>query len=97
MKSKHNTDALPLNLKALFWSYDFEALNATEHALVIMQQILQYGTLSQLRWLITHYGKRVVIRYIEKTPASTLRPQALALLKILLPIRHVNTSFRGAH
>lgn len=47
---------IPANIKKLFWDVDKESLDVTNHQKSIVERVLNYGQLSDWRWLITTYG-----------------------------------------
>lgn len=50
----------------LFWDMDFHTMDPEVHRVTIVQQVLNYGTIEELRELIRFYGKGQVVSAIKQ-------------------------------
>lgn len=78
---------LPNYFQPLFWSYNFSLLDLKKHERVIVVNVLNYGDLSQWRWLIKTYGRKKIKEFIESIPASEFRKPVVILLSMLLGVK----------
>ena len=60
MKNISSSPRLPASFKPLLWSYDFAALDPEMHKKAIIVNTINYGDLTQWRWIIAHYGKEAI-------------------------------------
>lgn len=88
---------LPQNLKSLFWSYDFDRLDTQTHKRLIILQVLNYGSLEQLKWLKAVYGEDEIRYFLETTPVTEFRPQALRLVSLIFAVKSFSYAPRGSH
>ncbi len=90
------SNALPENLKPLFWSYNFENLDREKDKRLIVIQIINYGNWSQWKWLVDNYRREEVKRIIESIPAASFRLGAFKLISSLLTIKKLSDAPRGS-
>ena len=88
---------LPETFRPLLWSYDFSRIDPLRHKKTIIVQALNYGTLSQWRWLIENYGREGVQDVVDHIPATELRPRSLRLASLLLGVERFNYAPRRTH
>ena len=88
---------LPETFRPLLWSYDFSRIDPLRHKKTIIVQALNYGTLSQWRWLVESYGREGVQDVVAHIPATELRPRSLRLASLLLGVERFNYAPRGTH
>lgn len=68
---------LPASLQSILWSADIKQLDLTKDKIYIINQILSYGGLKELRWLFSNYDTRLFF-------ITLLGKYMLRLLPILL-------------
>jgi hypothetical protein len=78
---------LPESFRPIMWSYDFEACDTETMPRTIILQALQYGTLSDWRFITDTYGKNVIKNVIEESPDTTIRSKLKPLLRIAFQIK----------
>lgn len=87
--------SLPLNLKPIFWSYNFTALDPEKDKRRIIINIINYGNWKDWQWLLKQYGQEEVKKTIEQTPITEFRDRALKLISLLLAIEKFNNAPRS--
>lgn len=63
---------LPAHLAPLFWNRDFDALDVTNDANVIIERILIFGELEDWRWLVNTYGLGQIKQWVADNIDTTL-------------------------
>lgn len=89
-------ETLPESFRPLLWSYNFAAISAEKHQKLIITQAINYGTLTQWRWIARRYGKVRVKNVLEHIPETALRPRARRLAALLFGVEHFAYALRGA-
>jgi hypothetical protein len=64
-------------------------LNLEEDKPYIVHQILAYGTLKEIRWLIKTYGEEVVKKVFLNQPIKVYTPSAFRFSQLLLDVPEV--------
>ena len=82
-----NKAKLPESFRTLLWSYRFSEVDPKKHKRTIIVNTLNYGDLSQWRWLIKAYGRKQLKKIIEFIPASEFRKPITMLLSLLLGVK----------
>lgn len=59
-------NGLPADSQWLFPEYDFASMSPKRFAPVIMERVLERGSAAQIRWLLGHYGQRVVAAWVRQ-------------------------------
>lgn len=90
-----NEQSLPLNLKPIFWSYNFAALNPIKDKRRIIINIINYGKWGDWQWLLKQYGEEEIKKTIEQTPVTEFRDRALKLISLLLAIEKFDNASRS--
>lgn len=67
--------------KTLFWDTDFDSLDPDRNARYIIERVVMYGTLSDLRKILNYYGWGRVHR--ETLQSRELDPKSLSFLSCL--------------
>jgi hypothetical protein len=88
---------LPQTFGPLLWSYDFERVDPLRHKKTIVVQTLNYGTLTQWRWLIQTYGREVIREIVAHTSAGEVKPRALRLASLVFGVDRLGYAPRGTH
>ena len=77
---------IPYPIKKLFWDIDKEKLDVNLHKKNIIERIINYGGLSDWKWLSSHYGIETIKEILnsnDKFNRKNIRPSALHLALIL--------------
>lgn len=77
---------IPKSLRGVLWSADIENLDLEKNASYIVNQILSLGSLDEIRWLFTTYGKPKVGQIFLEKPMKIYTPSALNFSKIILGV-----------
>lgn len=85
---------IPQDFKRLFWSWDFNLLDAQKHKRLIIAQVLNHGNWRAWQWLFKTYGKKELKDAIQNMPASEFRPAAIRLAVLLLGIAEMRYATR---
>jgi hypothetical protein len=89
---------LPERLRPLFWPYRFEDLDAARHRKTVILRLLNYGSLADWRWLVSHYGRRSIVQIITSVPEAEINPRSRALASLLFSIsKSPSHAHRGAN
>lgn len=64
---------VPAHLKPLFWDVDFAALDADRHRAYIIERILEYGDLPEIRWMRETYQAAVIVRVLKRARGLSAR------------------------
>lgn len=78
---------LPKTSKWLFPEYDFTAMTPEEYAGVVIERILDRGSWAEIRWLLDHYGKRDVAKWVRRHGYRRLDRRAFAYWRWMLGIK----------
>ena len=99
MKKMRRTkkSALPLSFRPLFWSYRFRDLDIHEDTKLIIKQILLYGDLRQLRWMVKAYTKEKIRNILSRIPETELRPSSVEFAKTVFHITSMPHVRRVSH
>ena len=87
--------AVPPILKPLFWSNDFSKLDLDKDQEHIVIQTINYGNLTDWKWLIERYGRQRVLFILRKVPATALRERVRRLAGVIFSITDFNYAPRG--
>lgn len=52
---------------SLFWDIDVKTLDPQKHAAYIIERILQFGTDTELRWLVRQYKQGTIKKIMERS------------------------------
>lgn len=77
---------IPKSVRRLFWDVDASALDAVADEKIIIERVLNTGTLADWRWLISRYGSKVraSLSRTSKLGRDNVRPQSRRLAELLL-------------
>lgn len=67
--------------KHLFWSADIDHLNIEKHKKYIIHQALQYGELSDLKWLKSIYSEDELKTVFVEQPRKTYQAKTFHFVK----------------
>ena len=68
--------------RSLFWDVNPATLDAKQHAVYIIERILDYGTDEEVRWMYRNYSRELIRDVVSRS--RVLRPETLPLWKQLL-------------
>jgi hypothetical protein len=77
---------IPLSIKKFFWDADKDKLDANLHKKNIIERIINYGALTDWKWLSSYYGKEAIINTLnskDKYNRKNIRPRASRLASII--------------
>lgn len=63
-----NTHRVTKKLQPILWSTDVDKLDLERNKGYIINQVLIYGTLNEIKWLFDTYSKREVVRVFLTKP-----------------------------
>lgn len=75
---------IPLKHRHLFWSVNPDQVDLAEHKSYIIHQVLQYGDVSDYKWLLTVYPKSMVQEEFVVHPRQTYLPQTFCFIRDFL-------------
>lgn len=81
--------SIPKSLQGVLWSADVKKLDLKKDAPYIINQILSYGTIEEMRWLFKTYKKPTVRKVFLDQPMKVYSSSAFQLSKLLLDISQV--------
>ena len=67
---------IPKNLQAVLWSEDIKTLDVQKDKTYIINQVLRYGSLDEIKWLFKIYPKREVKIVFTQHPLPIFTPQS---------------------
>lgn len=80
----------PKSLQPILWSTDVKLLDIQKDKWYIIHQVLIYGTLQEIRWLLRTYSLREVVNVFVHKPAKLYPKKVYHFIKnYLLPLRSV--------
>jgi hypothetical protein len=79
---------LPMELKDLFWEYDFSRLEWEMDRDLIISRILNRGGLSALKWLRANVSDEELRAWIMLRSGAGMSPQRLRFWEIILNLPH---------
>lgn len=74
---------IPSSIIKLFWDFDTQALDIEKNKKTIISRTINYGTLSDWKWLKENYGKSAIIEVALSTNRIGIREGAKRLVKII--------------
>lgn len=78
---------LPASIQRLLWDADPSLLDQKVHQQLIIERVLNYGTLANWRWLIAHYGIHNVLATLKMRGTfsrSAIRNEARQLASLII-------------
>lgn len=81
----------PQSLQGVLWSVNVQQLDMQKDKEYIIHQLLNYGTMPELRWLFTTYSKKEIVDTFVQQPAKIYFKQTYFFVKnCLLSLSHIN-------
>lgn len=78
---------LPTSIQKLLWDADLRALDQEAHGRLIIERVLNYGTLADWRWLVARYGAnsvRAALKMRGALPRDVIRSEARQLASLII-------------
>jgi hypothetical protein len=78
---------LPISIQKLFWDADPYVLDQDAHQQLIIERVLNYGTLVDWRWLVARYGANSIHVSLEMRgpfPRNAIRSEARMLASLII-------------
>ena len=72
---------IPKSFRGLLWSRKPETLDLEKDKNYVIHQILAFGSLDQVKWLLKAFSKKEVIEVFLKSPRKNYSPPAFNLVK----------------
>lgn len=72
---------VPYNLQPILWSKDVTTLDPVRDQIYIIHQVLRYGNLSQIKWLLKRYSLAKVRKTFLDKPKRIYNPAGFNLLE----------------
>ncbi|MFA4873637.1 MAG: hypothetical protein WC659_06975 [Patescibacteria group bacterium] len=68
MKNKRQVrkEVMPFR-RSLFWDVDPKTIDPEKHAEYIIERVLDFGELEEVRWLAHHYSKRLIRKTLKES------------------------------
>jgi hypothetical protein len=77
---------VPRALHSLFWDLSPDAIDSDRHALLVLDRVLEYGTLADARWALETYGAERIGDFLRRRGVRTLSRKTLAFWTSLLDV-----------
>lgn len=77
---------LPAALHSLFWDCRPESVDSDAHAPLVLERVLEYGSLASVHWALEAYGPDRIREFLRTRGARTLSRKTLSLWKVLLDL-----------
>ena len=67
-----DTLRIPVSAAPFFQEYDFTSLDVRQHAALIIERILAYGSRAEVQWLLATYGRKTVRDWVAHSGLQRL-------------------------
>ncbi|MEX0918510.1 MAG: hypothetical protein WDZ85_00880 [Candidatus Paceibacterota bacterium] len=81
------TKTIPQSIRELFWEIKPDSLDKMTHKSLIIERVINYGTLDDWRWLLSCYGVVEIKNFLassSKVRLSGVRDEARQLATLLI-------------
>lgn len=75
---------IPNNIKRLLWEVKGDSLDTDKNKRLIIERVLNYGSLGDWRWLRSQYGQPEIAASLAKQTRDNLRSESRQLATLLL-------------
>lgn len=75
---------VPQFLQPVIWSVKIAELDIQKDKILIINQVLAFGGLKELKWLFKTYSSRTIKKVFLEHPIKTYRPAAFNFVKEIL-------------
>ncbi|MBI4770006.1 MAG: hypothetical protein HY784_06220 [Chloroflexi bacterium] len=80
-------NGLPESSAWLFPEYDFVRMEPEEYAPVVMERVLERGSIPEVQWLLAHYGTRRLSAWLRRYGYRALSPRTFEYWRWVLGIK----------
>jgi hypothetical protein len=77
---------LPASVHRLLWDCPPESVDPDRHAALVLERVLEYGSLATVRWALDAYGPDRIRQFLRARGARTLSRKTLSFWKVLLDL-----------
>ena len=95
------TDAsLPEYLRSLFWDTDFDRLRAQGHERYIIERVLEYGDVPEVRWMMRCFSREQIAQVLRQSRRLSRKSADFWSFILNVPTEEVqcsSASFRQQH
>ena len=78
------TNGIPLTMQGLLWSKNIQNLDLENDKTYIVHQVLSYGDIADIRWLLEAYGKDEVAKTFQEFPKKLYQLAVFYFVKDIL-------------
>lgn len=64
---RSNTSQIPSSAAPFFQEYQLASLDVRQHAALIIERILAYGSRAEVQWLLAAYGRKSVRNWVVQS------------------------------
>lgn len=75
---------LPSFLHPLLWEYRPESIDTDAHAQLVLERVLEYGSLEAVRWALVTYGPARIEQFLRHRGVRVLSRKTLSFWVVLL-------------
>jgi hypothetical protein len=75
---------LPALLSPLFWDYAPDSIDPELHAFVVLERVLEYGSLVSVRWALATYGSERLQDFLRRRGVRVLSRKTLSFWTLVL-------------
>jgi len=77
----NNKKSLPRSLQGVLWSRNINNFNLQKDKAYIAHQVLSFGSLEQIKWLLALYGKSAIKNVFLQQPSQIYQPAVFYFVK----------------
>lgn len=66
-------EPLPEFLRPLFWDTDFDRLRVPGHERYVIERVLEYGDVPEVRWMMQRFSQEQVIQVLRRSRGLSLK------------------------
>lgn len=98
-KKSRKIKKLPASFRSLLWSLDWDRIGIVKDKEDIIVNTVNYGSISQWKWLKETYGEKAIVSVLKRRLASEFYPESRNLARVIFNVNHfahVRRSARAA-
>lgn len=84
---------VPEKVKQFLWSYDVKKINLKDDSKIIVFNMLNYGDMYSIKWLLKNYSKKEIVENANCFPETSWNKKSLNFWKVKLKINPKKTRF----
>lgn len=85
---------IPRRFEPLFPEYEITKLNVGRDRIVVISRILDFGTISELKWLLKRYSREEIKSFLIKDGGRLLSPRSLNFWTMFFNVEYKKVSWR---